>query len=237
MAIRCISSCSRIYPVKTGETTSGLPINPTTGLSVGAPPQSLAYWVGSSTFSGPPIAAQNLPAWVQNVQNTQARLLTSTSANPVDYAYTFELQLPIDPSGTKGIPLPTTASFGMYLNVITMNDAANTNSQASWPLSADPVGVELTPPPSSEWGVGSFTGLCGGISIVSNSITDTIQDGSTGLTLQEGDGTSNTFNVQVQNTTRDANTGALVFAPQIQPTFFIYNLGDVDPTTVAEGAD
>lgn len=213
-----------IYPVKIGETTSGLATNPTTGYSVGATPVSMDYWVDSSTFSGPSISPGSWPTWVQNLQSSGARLVTSDG--PTDYLYTLELQIPIDSKGVNGIPLPSSGTFGMYLDVIRMDDAAHTDSQASWPVSADPVGLALTPPASSEWGVASFNGLCNGVSVVSGSITDTIQPaGTTGTTLVMGDGTSNTFNVQVQNTTIGATTGTPVLAPQIQPTFLIYNMG------------
>jgi hypothetical protein len=205
-----------INPVLIGQNTTGLP--------TGAPPQVLAYWVGSSTFSGPPISTPSQPAWVQNIKASGARLLTSDG--PTDYLYTFELQIPIDPAGTNGIALPAAANFGMYLNVIRIDDATNTDWQASWPPSADPVGLDLVPPASSEWGTTSFTGACNGVSVVAGSITDTIQPGATsGTTLVEGDGTSNTFNVQIQNSTIDGKTGTPVLAPQIQPTFLIYNMG------------
>jgi hypothetical protein len=202
-----------IQPVKVGETPSSSPS--------GVAPQVVQYWVGSLNFSGPPVQGAAVPNWVTNLN-----VKLQDSDGPTDYLYTLEVQIPIDPTGANGIPLPPAANFGMFLNVIRANDPVLTNVQAEWPPSANAVGLALVPPPSSEWGTGSFTGMCNGVSVVASGITDTIQPaGTTGTTLVEGDGTSNTFNVAVQNTTVSSQTGSPVLAPQIVPTFYIYNLG------------
>ena len=199
-----------IQPVKLGEISSS-----------NLAPAKVQYWIGSSTFSGPALQGASVPAWVQNLSAK-----VSTSDGPTDYLYSLEMRIPIDSTGTNGIPLPPATDFGMYLNVIRLNDSNGTDTQAYWPNSADQIGLDLVPPDSSQWGTSSFTGTCNGVSIVPGSITDSIMPaGTNGTTLVMGDGTSNTFKVSVQNTSVSAKTGAAVLAPQIQPTFLIYNLG------------
>ena len=185
------------------------------------PAQLVQYWLGSSTFSGPSLQGASVPTWVQNLN-----FKLDTSDGPLDFLYTAEMQVPIDPTGVNGIPLPSATPFGMYLNVIRLDETNNTDAQASWPQSADPIGLDLVPPDASEWGTSSFTGLCDGVSVVQGSITDSITPaGTTGITLVMGNGNTNTFNVAVQNNTVSSLTGKQVLAPQIQPTFLISNFG------------
>jgi hypothetical protein len=207
-----------IYPVTVGEVTSSSPS--------GVSPQHVQYWLGGGTFSGPPLQGAAVPAWVQNLN-----VKLQDSDGPTDYLYTLEMQIPIDPTGANGIPLPPSTPFGMYLNAIRANDPTLSDAQSYWPLSAPQIGLDLTPPPSAQWGTGSLTGLCNGVSVVSGGISDSISPGgTTGTTLVEGDNTSNTFNVTVQNNTIDSSSGNPVLAPQIVPTFLIYNLGMPAPS-------
>jgi len=174
------------------------------------------YYIGASNF---PTATSNgtavsaLPVWLKK---GTANLKIDDTPSGSAYFYSVELQIPI--TGTDAIPAPSNGSagnLGLYLNTIRIIGGGA--AESAWPTYPDTPAASqfLVPPPISTWGVGSFNGLCSGVSVASI----TANGGTTQLNLN----TPNNFVVTVQNSTRSsegfANSppGTAVLAPQITP--------------------
>jgi hypothetical protein len=182
------------------------------------------YFVGSSTFptlsplfGGTPAP---LPTWLQAPSYANLRIATvatTMGTTVTDYFYSVELRIPL--TGTDALPALTNGgagNFGLYLDVIRLiGGGAAEDSWPAPPETAQASGL-MAPPLSNTWGVGSFNGLCNGVSVASI----TANGGTTQLNLAS----PNNFSVVVQNNTRSSESfanqpsGTPVLAPKVNAT-------------------
>lgn len=125
-----------------------------------------------------------------------------------------EVKLPL-----AGFGIPTTGNFGLYFNV--MRVGGGTAIESFWPLANAPIVLDPnnTPTPVN-WGNGTLSGTCNGVSFDWNDIK-TNNTPPHKIALPPG---SNVFTVTAHNNTVDAS-GTAIPANQVKALFKIANFG------------
>ena len=206
--------------------------------------QNSQSWLPGNNGSGAPGWVKPVPPsalWTGPCSTIGVACIQSYLDGP---AWSMEMALPITGDPTTGLIIPTSRTFGMYIDVLRVIGTASSTpgweqwDQASWPPNnpmpgcsnnqAQTCPLEQSIPQTqtggpSGWGMGTVainpSPACNGVSIGSQNLDITVTNSlpTTGTNVIEGNG-ANTFNANVHNTAASA-------ANNVGITFFIANFG------------